>query len=113
MYLRPKGYSVVTDGWGIETREDTHKCVHCQKILFIKAGQDPSEYTCRKCMMPRCDRPECLVCDHWEKKLDREEATDRWLWQRFGEKLDRAKTDTDYLAIRRAMERERFLRDLG
>jgi hypothetical protein len=113
MYLRPKGYSVVTDGWGIETREDTTKCWHCQRIMFFAAGQDPNEFSCRSCMMPIC--PDCAnkPCDHWEKKIERAEATDRYLWRKFGEKVERCSTANELLRIQAAMERERFLRDAG
>ena|SRR5215469_7513975 len=111
MNLRPKAYSVVTDGWGVETKEDCHKCWHCQKMMFFKAGQDPNEFFCRKCMQPIC--PECAnkPCDQFEKKLDRAEATDRWLQKKFAEKLERASTLGEVTRIRAAMERERFRRE--
>ncbi len=113
MYLRPTGYSVVTDGWGVEKREDTRKCWHCQHILFISAGQDPNEFFCRMCMQAICRDCVGKPCDHWEKKLDREEVTGRWLWERFGEKLERASTENQIREIDAAIERARFLRDAG
>lgn len=111
MYLRPKGYSVVTDGWGIETRRDTYTCVHCQHVCEVEPGKNPSDFTCRACYQPVC--PACLnkPCDHFEKKLDRAEATDVWLRERFGEKLERAKSQSEFHTIHAAMERQRFLRE--
>lgn len=113
MYLRPKGYSVVTDGWGVETREDTAKCNHCQKIIFISTRQDPNEFFCRSCMQSIC--PQCAngPCDHFEKKLDRAEQTDKWLMDRFAEKLERAKSQSELRAIATAMTKEQMLRDMG
>lgn len=113
MYLRPKGYSVVTDGWGIETREDCSKCGHCQRVLFFGAGSDPQEHVCRTCMQQVCAICANGPCDHWEKKLDRAEETDRWLWRKFGEKVERASTDDELLRIHGQMERERMFRDMG
>lgn len=112
MYLRPQGYSVVTDGWGVEQREDTARCNHCQKVMFIKPRQDPNEFSCRSCMAPVC--PDCAnkPCDHWEKKLDRAEATDRWLWDRFAEKAERCSTANEIRELSAAIERERFRREL-
>lgn len=113
MYLRPKGYSVVTDGWGLETRRDTYTCVHCQRVCDVEPGNNPSDFTCRACYQPVC--PTCYgkKCDHFEKKLDRAEATDVWLRERFGEKIERAVSRSELRAITTAMAKAQMLRDMG
>ena len=112
MYLAPKGYSVVTDGWGIETRRDCYPCKHCQKICEVEPRADPNEFMCRSCMSPIC--PDCMnkPCDHYEKKLDRAEATDRWLLDRFGEKYQQA-VGAQREEIERALARQRMFGDMG
>lgn len=77
MFLRPKGYSVTIDGWGIETRRDTYTCVHCQKVCEVEPKSNPSDWTCHSCFMPVC--PNCYgkECDHFEKKLARAEAREQ------------------------------------
>ena len=82
MYLSPKGYSVVTDGWGIETRRDTYSCRHCQHVVEVEPKSDPNEFWCSSCMAPICkackakewNRPPDRACDHFERKLARAEA---------------------------------------
>lgn len=82
MYLRPKGHSVSTDGWGIETRRDTYTCRHCQHVVEVEPRADPNEFWCNGCMAPICKsckemewrRPPGRACDHFERKLARAEA---------------------------------------
>src|SRR6266851_4617237 len=112
MYLAPKGYSVVTDALGKETREDTAKCWHCQHIIFVVAGADPNEFFCRQCMQPICQDCVGKPCEHWEARLDRQEATDRWLQQRFAEKLAAASNENELQRLNAAIERERLLHDI-
>jgi hypothetical protein len=51
-------------------------------------------------------------CDHFEKKLDRAEATDRWLLDRFGEKYQQA-VGVQREEIERALARQRMFGDMG
>lgn len=92
MYLKPKGYSVVSDGWGIETRQDTFTCRHhgapgCQGVVFVETGTNPNEFWCRSCMAPICpackrrewQRPADKPCEHFERNLAHAEGRDQML----------------------------------
>jgi hypothetical protein len=111
LFLAPKGYSVVIDGWGIETREDTYTCHHCCSIVFVPARSDPDKHKCKRCYRRVCERCYGHDCDPYEAKLDRAEATDAWLRQRLSEKLER--TLSDKAAIELALRRRSLLKDMG
>lgn len=60
---------------------DTFSCVHCNRIVHIKAGAPMDEFgsMCRNCMKmvcPKCADGSCLP---FEKKLEMAEARDRAL----------------------------------
>jgi hypothetical protein len=109
MYRDPKGFSLVTDGWGVETKEDTFACRHCQRIVFVRPRQDPNEFFCRGCMAPICPACANAPCEHFERKLERSEATDAWLRERFAEKLERASEAQFRREIDAALRREQLL----
>jgi hypothetical protein len=87
MYLKPKGISITTDGWGVPTKEDTFTCKHCQKVVFVPARTDPNEFWCACCMAPICkrckkedwDRPADKACFHFERRLAIAEAKGAFL----------------------------------
>ena len=116
MYLAPKGYSVVTDGWGIETREDTYTCAHCCKVCFVPARADPTKFFCRNCYAAICEQCQSLrTCEAWEKKMERVEKADAWLLQRFGEKYwtELERPQREAAAIEVSIRRQQFLKDMG
>ncbi len=113
MYLAPKGHSIITDAYGIETHEDTAKCWHCQRLIFVAARADPNEFFCRQCMRPICRDCVEKPCEHWEARLDREEATDRWLQKRFAEKLEAASDENMERRLDIAIARELFWREIS
>jgi hypothetical protein len=95
MWLKPKGYSVTTDGWGVETRRDTFTCRHCNHVVEVEPRQDPNEFWCFMCMAPICkrckavewNRPPDQPCAHRERQLAAEESVIRghlerqWWWR--------------------------------
>lgn len=111
MFLAPKGYSVVTDSWGIEERQDTYTCHHCCSIVFVSARSDPDRHKCKRCYRRVCEQCYGHDCDPYEAKLDRIEATDAWLRERFSKKLER--TLSDRSAIEIALRKRQMLKDLG
>lgn len=97
MWLKPKGYAVITaerpseanlDGFQHEkVREgineyDTFCCGHCNRIIHVRARQRAEDIggLCYQCMRPIC--PACVEtghCDPLEKKLARWEDRERTL----------------------------------
>lgn len=91
MYLKPGGYLVITDGWGIENRCDTFTCRHhgapgCQGVVDVPPGTDPNEFWCVSCAAPICKhckaedwhREPGQPCSHFERRLAAAEAKDRF-----------------------------------
>ncbi len=81
MWLKPQGYAVISSPDGM-TELDTMTCGHCNRILHLKARQNPENIggLCKQCMKPIC--PSCVDrghCDPFEKKLERWEERDRVL----------------------------------
>lgn len=97
MWLKPRGYAVITsptfgqanlDGFQAkEIREganefDTFSCGHCARIIHVPARARPEDIGgfCRQCMRAIC--PTCTDtgrCDPLEKKLERAEEKGRTL----------------------------------
>lgn len=90
------GHVLITDPDAPRIIErDTLKCTHCQRIVEVKPGswgqvylvpddRQPSGYReeagayCRNCMGPLClPCDDAGGCEHWEKRLEREEAQAR------------------------------------
>ncbi len=76
MFLRPGGYSLVTDGAGGREEHDTATCKHCQRIIFVAAKTDPNEFWCASCAAPICGRCKAQeanrprgACSHFERRL--------------------------------------------
>lgn len=73
---KPQGYSLVVEPGKGNVEQDTITCIHCNGIVFVDAGQDPSELG-GFCTM--CNRNICAGCaatgrcDPFEKKLERSE----------------------------------------
>ena len=61
--------------------EDFFRCYHCQRTVFVRPRQDPTELggLCKSCMHLIC--PTCVgkVCTPWEKAMERMEARQRFL----------------------------------
>jgi hypothetical protein len=79
---RAGGYAVITEGDGGRREADTFSCSHCQRIVFVRARQDPSELGgfCRACMRHICGPcADVGSCTPFEKMLERVEARDRFL----------------------------------
>ena len=76
-----KGYAVVLGPDG-NVERDTITCFHCQRVVFIQPGADPSSLGgfCRVCMRHICGP--CATqgsCRPFEKQLEQMEAKDRLL----------------------------------
>lgn len=59
---------------------DTFTCHHCSRVVFVRAGADPSELgghckTCDKLICPTCNAKG--KCTPWEKQLEHMEARAR------------------------------------
>ncbi len=79
---RAQGYAVVTPADGPVQECDTITCAHCNTVVFIKAGQDPSEMGgfCQLCFKHICGPcVDELKCTPFEKKLEVHEARGRFL----------------------------------
>ncbi len=78
MYLAPKGFQRITDGWGVEKKCDTFTCQHCQLAVEVPARTDPNEFWCTSCMDPIClkckkqewNRPAGKACSYFERRLE-------------------------------------------
>ena len=80
--LRANNYSITFNPDGPPIERDSFTCGHCQKVTFVKPGQRADDIggLCKVCMNLIC--PECtdlMICDVFEKKLERAEAKDRFL----------------------------------
>ncbi len=83
MYLAPKGFNRTTDGWGVDKKEDTFTCKHCQQLVFVQLRADPNEFWCTSCMAPICpeckkqewNRPAGKACSHFERRLEASERS--------------------------------------
>ena len=79
MWLRPQGHVTITDPNAPTIELDTMTCGHCQKVTEIGPGQRPEDIggLCKVCMSLICGP--CVdkgICDPFEKKLERIEASD-------------------------------------
>ena len=77
---KPQGYAITVEPGKKDVEEDTITCCHCNKVVFLKPRQDPTEVGgfCRLCMMHTCS--ECAdngTCTPFEKRLEAMEAKDR------------------------------------
>lgn len=77
---RATNYSEICGPEGV-IAQDSFTCGHCQRVVFVKPrerGEDVGGL-CKQCMRLIC--PQCTdkgICDVFEKKLEREEARDRF-----------------------------------
>lgn len=73
----PRGYAAIVGPDAPIKECDTITCCHCQRVVFLKPKQDPTEAGgfCRLCFRHTCgpcaDRG---VCDPFERQLERMEA---------------------------------------
>ena len=80
MYLAPKGFNRTTDGWGVEKKEDTFTCKHCNGVVFVEPFQDPAEAGgwCMACTSLICKHcVQYAECKPFEKQLDQHERMER------------------------------------
>lgn len=74
---RALGYAVAFDQNGKVIEHETFTCRHCQTIVVIAPKADPADMGghCQSCNALIC--PDCTArpCDHFEKKLERAEAS--------------------------------------
>lgn len=78
----PGGYAVIVDPNAPLREHDTFTCHHCNAVVFVKAGCDPSEAGgfCRLCYKHICGP--CAdkgVCEPFEQKLEAMERRDRFM----------------------------------
>lgn len=100
--MEARGYAIITDPdarAGVAAEWDTITCIHCQRIIRVKAGTASTVYLLWKpaenrwveepgAMCALCNRPVCLHCHDlgacpgpWEKQmevLERIERARRW-----------------------------------
>lgn len=57
----PGGYATLTEPVGQTVERDTFTCSHCNRVVFVKPGQDPSVMGgfCRVCMKHICNAKPC------------------------------------------------------
>lgn len=74
---RALGYATFLDRNGRVVENETFTCRHCQRIVVIPHKADPSQMGghCSCCDALTC--PDCAQkpCDHFEKKIERHEAS--------------------------------------
>lgn len=68
------GKIVPTAPEGKKFEAPTITCIHCQQTYFVNPLRTRDRGFCFKCNAYRCDKPECLVCDPFARKLDRAAA---------------------------------------
>jgi hypothetical protein len=90
---RPGGYAMVVspvaslvkfDGNRFECVDgtfetDSFTCIHCNRVVHVKAGSQGDEYFCRRCMAPICSPCADHPCIPFMKKIEEQEARDRQL----------------------------------
>lgn len=57
----------------LKTRQeaDIRTCPHCQAIIKMQEwSKAPTQNFCMQCFAPACNRPECLECVPFLKKLE-------------------------------------------
>jgi hypothetical protein len=89
MMLKPGGYAAIRDPECGLREADTFTCKHCQRIVHVKAGADPTALGgyCRCCDGLICAACVGQPCTPWERQM---EAIERGLArQRFRARLDR------------------------
>ena len=79
--IRAGNYSITVYPDRPPEEQDSFTCGHCSKVTFIKPGQRADDIggLCKVCMNLIC--PQCtdlLTCDPFERKLERDEAKDRF-----------------------------------
>ena len=67
---KPDGYTRTTGPHGEVVDADTLFCVHCSGHFEVVAGSGRLRGFCRKCMGYTCGEPGCMVCLHYEQKLE-------------------------------------------
>ena len=78
---KPQGYSVIVEPGRADIECDTVTCIHCNGVVFVAAGKDPSDLG-GFCVL--CNRNICAACastgkcDPFEKKLERIESRGRF-----------------------------------
>lgn len=77
---RPQGYAIRSEPGKPDDERDTITCAHCQRLVFVRAKEDPSSLGgfCRLCMRHLC--APCAdegSCTPFEKKLEQMEASAR------------------------------------
>lgn len=76
--LRPQGWLRTVDRDGRASEADTFTCRHCSRVHEVKPGSAVDYDFCRSCMAPICPRCAGNPCDHFEEKLARAEARQRF-----------------------------------
>jgi hypothetical protein len=78
----PGGYAVISEPGRADVELDSITCFHCNRVVFVKAGQDPSALGgfCRVCMRHLCGPCADLgTCTPYEREMEKAEARDRFL----------------------------------
>jgi len=80
---KPQGYALWVDpeAPGGQIERDTITCAHCQRIVVVKPGVDPSSLGgfCRMCYRHLCSPcANAGICTPFERKLDLLERTARF-----------------------------------
>lgn len=81
---KPQGYATLCEPDKAPVECDTFTCAHCNHIVHVKprAAAEDIGGLCKVCMGMICGPcVNLLVCDVFEKKLERMEARDRFLRQ--------------------------------
>jgi hypothetical protein len=73
------GLGTLFGPWGEIEERATFTCIHCQNVRRVKPFCDPADLggICRLCNDVICEQCVGKPCDHFEKKLAREEARGR------------------------------------
>lgn len=81
---RANNYSVTFHPDQPVQEQDSFTCGHCSKVVFVGPGQKGEDVggLCKCCMNLICGPcVDLMVCDVFERKLERAEARDRMLRQ--------------------------------
>jgi hypothetical protein len=76
------GYAIIVEPGKADVEMDTFTCAHDNRVVFVRAGQDPSELGgfCRICMKHICGPCADLgSCTPYEREMEKAEARDRFL----------------------------------
>ena len=78
----PQGYATIVEPEKATVEMDTFTCGHCNHVCHVKPKSNPEDTggLCKLCMKLICkDCVGKLVCDPFERKLERMESRDRML----------------------------------